>query len=833
MMDNSFSVGHWISAASQPWGKLYGAFEGYNNGMKVNGTGAQCVDSRNERACNEAQYCVEDDCEWDRELSFVKSFVTTLFQDIPKEVIQFRASVQNMDADEFRAANKRWLKKIEDVLEDIDEDDDEFPGVTVTYYPDNALDRMYEEVAGAHVANIVIGYVVMLVFVCISQISRDRYKNLCVLGVLGFFFVLAGNAAAYGLIALAGHGFNATMTQALPFLALGLGVDDLFLLLHAYKGVMKHFRGGRREIIVALTMMEAGSSVTITSICNACVFFASYMIPIEALQAFSVSAGTIIVFNWITAMTLVPAMFSVWSAYFETPEGMNINVSTSIETLEKHKRDRVDKTSWDPASLIERFYNFFSTSLPLKLAFLAIGVGVLIGFAVQIKDVDMGVKETDLAKRGSYLARGINDIWEDVYSQHLVEVVVFGVGVDYTKDQKVMLDTHQQLKDSKYCAYGTAYGRGGLIANTWLTNLYQAPGVCPYGPFGEGYTRAEMCPADPTSCDGGFYNDGTDPFFAFYDDFHLWRKPQVFLEPRFSPGANTLAFGSIFAGLLDRVNQWPYSKGADNYDVDNILLLSWDEVELNMKQLDTTAKKIDMVKDYRAICEASGLNIYMFGWTFIQLEQLLDLEYYFWQAVAVCMAVVFVVSLLFGMSWINACLISFFSVILCVEVYGSLKMWNITFQNLAATSMLMSIGIAVEFVAHPVARYEFAVGTRNERLADAMAATALPVAEGALSSFLGFCFLATSEFAFVTKYFFAIFFMICIFGTINALVFLPAVLGLFGRDKKNDDLHDGAKEAGKMSDRVEHSTSAGGRSPPKTKAAMAVEKDGQVKSSTV
>ena len=343
-----------------------------------------------------------------------------------------------------------------------------------------------------------------------------------------------------------------------------------------------------------------------------------------------------------------------------------------------------------------------------------------------------------------------------------------------------------------------------------------------------------MCPYGPNSAIGyapnGFYNDSTDPYWAFYEDLHLWRKPQVFLEPRSS---TTLAFGGLYAGLLDQANQWPYTKGRENHDSDNKLIMSWDAVELNMRQLRTTADKLEMMQEYREICEASGLNIYMYGWTFIQLEQLLAVQEHFWQAVGVSMAVVFVVALLFGMSWLNAGLIAFFSVALCVEVYGSLKMWNITFQNLAATSMLMSIGIAVEFVAHPVARYEFAVGTRNERLADAMAATALPVAEGALSSFLGFCFLATSEFAFVTKYFFAIFFMICIFGTINALVFLPAVLGLFGRDKKNDDLHDGAKEAGKMSDRVEHSTSAGGRSPPKTKAAMAVEKDGQVKSSTV
>ena len=58
--------------------------------------------------------------------------------------------------------------------------------------------------------------------------------------------------------------------------------------------------------------------------------------------------------------------------------------------------------------------------------------------------------------------------------------------------------------------------------------------------------------------------------------------------------------------------------------------------------------------------------------------------------------------------------------------------------------MLMSIGISVEFVAHPVAAFEFAVGSRKERLAEAMRRTALPVLEGAISSFLGFAFLVAA-----------------------------------------------------------------------------------------
>jgi len=69
-----------------------------------------------------------------------------------------------------------------------------------------------------------------------------------------------------------------------------------------------------------------------------------------------------------------------------------------------------------------------------------------------------------------------------------------------------------------------------------------------------------------------------------------------------------------------------------------------------------------------------------------------------------------------------------------------------------------------------------------------MRRTALPVLEGAISSFLGFAFLAASDFEFVTKYFFDIFLAIVLFGTINALVFLPALLGLVGAGKEDDDL---------------------------------------------
>merc|ERR1712226_384791 len=165
----------------------------------------------------------------------------------------------------------------------------------------------------------------------------------------------------------------------------------------------------------------------------------------------------------------------------------------------------------------------------------------------------------------------------------------------------------------------------------------------------------------------------------------------------------------LFATLLNRVNQFPMSapEGPDDYSDSNHILLSFDMIDMDMKKLQRTEDKIQMVKDFKKITRESGLNIYMHGWLFVQIEQFLNLDSYFWQAAGISMLVVF----------------------------------DISYQPLACSSLLMSIGIAVEFVAHPIAAFEFASGNRRERLADAMRRTALPVLEGAVSSFLGFSFL--------------------------------------------------------------------------------------------
>ena len=62
----------------------------------------------------------------------------------------------------------------------------------------------------------------------------DRVRSQAGLGLGGVLLVAMNVGAGLGLAALLGIPFNAASTQIVPFLALGLGVDSMFLLIHTF-----------------------------------------------------------------------------------------------------------------------------------------------------------------------------------------------------------------------------------------------------------------------------------------------------------------------------------------------------------------------------------------------------------------------------------------------------------------------------------------------------------------------------------------------------------------------------------------------------------------------
>lgn len=70
--------------------------------------------------------------------------------------------------------------------------------------------------------------------------------------------------------------------QIVPFLTLGIGVDNVFLLLHNYRRITENVQ--KNEI--GLLMKETGMSVVMASINNILSFLAGTILPIPALRDF-------------------------------------------------------------------------------------------------------------------------------------------------------------------------------------------------------------------------------------------------------------------------------------------------------------------------------------------------------------------------------------------------------------------------------------------------------------------------------------------------------------------------------------------------------------------
>lgn len=138
---------------------------------------------------------------------------------------------------------------------------------------------------------------------------KDPVRSQSGVGIAGVMLVCATVAAGLGFCALLGISFNAATTQIVPFLALGLGVHDMFLLTHTYAELsVNEVPSGEQTGVV---LKRTGLSVLLTGLSNVSAFFAAAIIPIPALRVFSLQAGILILFNLAAMLLVFPAMVSL------------------------------------------------------------------------------------------------------------------------------------------------------------------------------------------------------------------------------------------------------------------------------------------------------------------------------------------------------------------------------------------------------------------------------------------------------------------------------------------------------------------------------------------
>uniref|UniRef100_A0A8C5LRP3 Patched 1 n=1 Tax=Leptobrachium leishanense TaxID=445787 RepID=A0A8C5LRP3_9ANUR len=172
------------------------------------------------------------------------------------------------------------------------------------------LDDILKSFSDVSVIRVASGYLLMLAYACLTMLRWDCTKSQGAVGLAGVLLVALSVAAGLGLCSLIGISFNAATTQVLPFLALGVGVDDVFLLAHAFSEAGQNKRIPFEDR-TGECLKRTGASVALTSISNVTAFFMAALIPIPALRAFSLQAAVVVVFNFAMVLLIFPAILSM------------------------------------------------------------------------------------------------------------------------------------------------------------------------------------------------------------------------------------------------------------------------------------------------------------------------------------------------------------------------------------------------------------------------------------------------------------------------------------------------------------------------------------------
>ncbi len=463
-----------------------------------------------------------------------------------------------------------------------------------------------KETTGSNLYLSGIGVGIMLVFVCVSLMTspcttRSRWGcGSAPLGLAGIALVVADTVASLGFTCYLGVPFNATSLQVLPFLALGLGVDDLFLILHCYEATVRDLdefaadRTGAVARVIGNTMSRAGPSVTMTTAANFAAFLIGATIPLPAVSSFCLQAAAIEVFNYVFLMVGMTVVLVGWE---------HVTMARQLRALTATADDTVATGAADPgrdddgmvqlpgegsaAALpgddgggggggglglggglgeeprpLERCIDRYADCLLRP----AVKAGVIVGFAAFLgvsaffaTTVQDGLDISDIAPKGSALSRFLAD---KVNYFSSFDAKAYTTAMDYPCRQTELAAFLDDLR-----------------ANPWVSYV-RTPWIESYQHFLRNHSRATV--------------DGRAPPAEFYAGIHDWENDLGSSLDVLSSGMDSFGWETSAAG--ERVE---LAGGTLEVAKGELVLAA---VDFTVDGLTDTQAYADMIRSVRALC---------------------------------------------------------------------------------------------------------------------------------------------------------------------------------------------------------------------------------------
>ena len=116
------------------------------------------------------------------------------------------------------------------------------------------------------------------------------------------------------------------------------------------------------------------------------------------------------------------------------------------------------------------------------------------------------------------------------------------------------------------------------------------------------------------------------------------------------------------------------------------------------------------------------------------------------------------------------------------DLVGFMYWWDVTISGISTIYVLISVGLAVDYSAHIAHMFVESTGTAPQRAIKALTRIGPSVFNAVLSTLAAVIIIGFSN-SYVFRVFFKALFLTVLIGGAHGLLFLPAILSLFGGDR--------------------------------------------------
>lgn len=726
---------------------------------------------------------------------------------------------------------EEWELTVETFMKSTVEKEAQKLNLRASFSVESSLERELGKTGQTDAKIIIASYILMFAYVSLSL------GDSIWLGVAGIAVVLASVTSAVGLLSAMGFRLTLIITEVIPFLALAIGVDNIFLLVHQVELVSELNPGlFTVEDHIANAVSSIGPSIVLSTSCEVAALAIATLVQMPAVRNFAIFAAVAVLINSILQLTMFVSLLTMhkhrenrrrdlsndqagdWNANLSGLGGPRINIgqdqshagdesfmsaagdngnasaigagNISLSRLPQQVGNYTNgpHRSEELSNQIDKRRFSFVISTEYTPFILGRRVAQIVGclflfwFAISLyllPKLSLGLDQRLAVPRDSFLVPYFSDVYEYLGVGPPVFFVVTSEGVE-TRDMQ-----------QKLCS------RFSTCETSSLTNVLESERKRP------GVSWIATAPA------------------SWIDDFLMWLNPS--LDTCCVDGnthdtcyANE-PWGFDMHGFPEGSNFTEYLVQWLNQSSDQCPLAGkapyGQSIKLDTKPSTRAVGKVvtsyfrtnhvplrsqnDYIKAYTAsrtiadrIGNSLGIEVYPYSVFYPFFAQYVSIIKNTLQLVSSAIAVTGLLSWVLLGNARTAVIVTGVVISLVVDVSGLMYISGVSLNALSLVNLVICVGIGVEFCIHIARSFTFvprvrAFGIRGftkvDRAYNALAGTGGTVFGGvALTKLLGVCVLAFAHSKIFNVYYFRMWFALVITASLHSLVLLPVLLSVWG-----------------------------------------------------